>query len=161
MTWNKPKVEENTSIDSLLYEKWAIEPIEMETPNYDYGASQEPLNASYQVRNLNWWWWKIKTWYSSISSWYTDVAITWVWFKPKAIQVVVHSSNKVAWGYADDVWWTLNQRCIYADWWAYGNQNTRLFRFWPTELWLLVSFDSDWFTVKSDLSARMIWTCFW
>ena len=137
-----------------------LKPETLDVPDYRYWWSEEPLDASYQVRNINWWW-KVKTWFSSIASWYTDVAITWVWFKPKAIQVVVHSSNKVAWGYADNVWWTLTQRCIYADWWAYSNQSTRLFRFSSTEVWDLVSFDSDWFTVKSDLAATMIWTCFW
>ena len=106
-------------------------------------------------------WGKIRTWYASIPSWYTDYAITWVWFKPKAIQVVVYNWNKVAWWYADDVWWTIWQRCIYADSWAFSEQNWRLFRFDNINRWYLVSFDSDWFTVKSELNAVMIWTAFW
>jgi hypothetical protein len=140
--------------------------IETEPLNY-YSDVFTPWQTKQRLkiwREVEWnlsGWWKVKTWYSSIPSWYTNFAITWVWFTPKAIQVVVQSSNKVAWGYADNVWWTLTQRCIYADWWNYSNQTTRLFRFSGTEVWDLVSLDSDWFTVRSDLSATMIWTCFW
>ena len=106
-------------------------------------------------------WGKIKTWYIVCPSWYTNFAVTWVWFKPKAIQVVVHNWNKVAWWYADDVWWNIQQQCIYADSWNYANQNGRLFRFDNLNRWDLVSFDSDWFTIKSDLICAVIWTAFW
>lgn len=111
--------------------------------------------------NISWAWLKIKTWFSSIPNWYTNYSITWVWFKPKAIKVVVYSWNKVAWWNADDVWWTIQQQCIYADSWNYSDQNGRLFRFDNINRWDLVSFDNNWFTVKSDLSATMVWTCFW
>jgi hypothetical protein len=138
--------------------------IETEPLNY-YSDVFTPWQTKQRLkiwREVEWnvsGWWKVKTWYSSLSIW--SNSITWVWFTPKAIQVVVQSSNKVAWGYADNVWWTLTQRCIYFDWANYSNQNTRLFRFDWTNVWLLNSIDSDWFTVTSDLSATMIWTCFW
>lgn len=148
------------SIEDLIRSGWDISPIDMQVPDYDYGASQEPLNAEFQVRNINAWWWKVKTWYVSITAW-TWIQITWVWFTPKVIQVVVHSWNKSAWGYADDVWGTLTQRCIYQDSWSWWNQNSRLFRFSSAEVWLLVSIDSDWFTVNSDLNCTMIYICFW
>lgn len=159
MNWTKePKIVEDTSFDKLLEDFWVIEPVEMQTPDYSYWASQEPLNASYQIRNLNWWW-KVKTWFSSISAGTTN--ITWVWFKPKSIQVVVNTSNRVAWGYADNIWWTLTQRCVYFNWSTYNSQPSRLFRFDWINVWNLISIDNDWFTVSSDLSATMIWTCFW
>ena len=137
-----------------------IYPETIDLPTYDYWKSQNTIDANISIRNINWWW-KVKAWYVSIPSWYTDYAITWIWFKPKAIQVVVHSWNKVAWWSADDIWWTIQQQCIYADSWAFSEQNWRLFRFDNINRWYLVSFDSDWFTVKSELNAVMIWTAFW
>ena len=160
MTSNKPL--ENETIDDLLKNKDEVYTNEvMETPDYSYWASQMPLDWSYQVRNINTWWWKIKTWYISVNSWYTNQSITWIWFKPKAIQITIHSWNKVAWWYANDNNWTIQQQCIYADNWSYIEQNWRLFRFDNTNRWLLVSFDNDWFTIKSDLSAVMIYQCYW
>ena len=156
------KDQENEDIESLIIKDKdsVIESDILEVPDYSYWASQEPLDWQFQVRNIASWW-KVKTWYSSIPSWYTDFAITWLWFTPKAIQVVAQSWNKWAWGYADNVWWTLTQRCIYSNSGALWESSSRLFRFSGTEVWLLVSLDSNWFTVKSDIAATMIWTCFW
>lgn len=129
--------------------------------DYEYGWPIQKLRPWIEVE-WSTWWWNIKTWYSSIPSGYTNFSITWVWFKPKAIQVTVYNwSNKIAWGNADNISWSISQRCIYFDWTNYSDQNTRLFRFDWTNRWDLVSFDTDWFTIKSDLSAIMIWTCFW
>lgn len=160
MTIDKKNLE-NENIDQLIIKEKGnvIENEVLETPDYSYWASQEPLNASYQVRWLKVWWWKMKTWFSSISA--GSTSITWVWFKPKVIQVVVNTSNRVAWWYADNIWWTITQRCVYFNGSTYDSQWSRLFRFDWSNVWNLVSIDSDWFTVSSDLSATMIWTCFW
>ena len=100
---------------------------------------------------------KLKTWRTQIPWWYINYSITWIWFKPKIIQVIVQNNNKVAWGTADEN----NQQCIYADNWNYTTTTTRLFRFDNINVWFLVSIDNDWFTVKSDLVADMIYTCIW
>ena len=132
------------------------------TDMYEAWQTKAPLIIGQEVEWTVWGgWWQVKTWYVSVPSGYTDFAITWVWFTPKVIQVTVHSWNKSAWGYADNVWWTLAQRCIFQNAGSWDNSNIRLFRFSSTEVWLLVSIDSDWFTVKSDLACTMIYTCFW
>jgi hypothetical protein len=100
---------------------------------------------------------KLKTWRTQIPWWYINYSITWIWFKPKIIQVIVQNNNKVAWGTADEN----NQQCIYVDNWNYTTTTTRLFRFDNINVWFLVSIDNDWFTVKSDLVADMIYTCIW
>jgi len=124
--------------------------------DYNYWKTKEKLVIWREVKWNSWI--EVKTWYSSIIAWNTNIV---VWFKPKAIQVVVHSWNKCAWGYADDIWWTIWQRCIYSDSWSFSNQSSRLFRFSWTEVWSLASFNADWFSVWSDVGAIMIWTAFW
>lgn len=165
MKSNKEKQIKNQSIDKLIRE-WRSDIIEKETldtPDYSYWQSQEPLDAEFQVRNIWWAWWKFNSWYDwSVPAWYTNYSITWVWFKPKSIEVKILSFtwNIAVWGNASDNW-TINQNCIYSNAWTFGYDNNRLFRFSWTEVWTLVSFDADWFTIKSDLDCRIIWTCFW
>lgn len=157
MTW----VNENTSIDEIIEEQGVIQPLELETPDYSYWASQEPLNASYQVRNINgWWgWWKVMTWFNDFWPWTRSIT---VWFKPKAINVSVRTSNGLAWGSATS---PSNQQCVALYLTSTPNsdsQNGRLFRTWSTSwLWSLVSIDEDWFTVSCDISFTITWTAFW
>lgn len=165
MKSKKEKAIESQSIDKLLRE-WKsdiVEDIIIDVPDYSYGSSQEPLDANFQVRNINSWWGKINSWYDWwVPSWYVDYSITWVWFKPKAIEVKIipYTWNIAVWGTATNNW-TIKQSCIYSNAWSFSYDNNRLFRFSGTDVWTLVSFDSDWFTIKSDLDCRIIWTCFW
>lgn len=163
MKSKKEKTIESQSIDKLLRE-WKsdiVEDIIIDAPDYSYGASQEPLDANFQVRNI--WWGKIKTWITPwVPSWYVDFSITWVWFKPKAIKVeVLYWASVIAWGTADNTSWTLTQQCIWSNSWSLDYSTSRLFRFSWTQVWDLVSFDADWFTIKSDVSCIIQWTCFW
>lgn len=158
MTWNKkPKVEENTSIDSLLQEKWAIDPVEMETPNYDYGASQEPLNASFQVRNIKSWWWKYKLLDFTITQTWS-LSITWIWFTPKIIYL--YASQAVWWNEFWSYWSNgidiNNSKCLFwwSIWWSYvtrlyfGNDIILVRNDSSLTIWLLTSLDNDWFTLN-------------
>ena len=165
MKSKKEKVIDWQSIDKLLRE-WKSDIIEndiIEVPEYDYGASQEPLDWAFQVRNISWWASKIKTWITPwVPSWYTNFSITWVWFKPKALQVtVLYWASTVAWGIADETNGTLTQQCVWSNSWSMDYSTSRLFRFSWTLVWDLVSFDADGFTVKSDVNCIIQWTCFW
>jgi len=85
--WEDTKVKWVEKIETIY-------PETIELPNYQYWQSQNTLDYELALRNKPSWWGNIKTWYSSIPSWYTDFAITWLWFTPKAIQVVAQSWNK-------------------------------------------------------------------
>jgi hypothetical protein len=150
------------SIDDLIVKErdsdFVIDTLEI--PDYSYGYNNESLDYNRLRNKPSWWGWLVKTWYASIPGWYTDFAITWVWFTPKALHITVQTSGKAAWWFAHTDGTSITQWCTYSpgSWFSYSN--IRLFRFDWTNVWLLVSFDADWFTVKSDLACTMIWSCF-
>lgn len=116
---------ENESIDQLiLKDKWSVFENEvLEIPDYSYWASQEPLNASYQIRNIKWW---SKTLYFTklASAWTWIVNYTWFWFTPTAYIIQAWYKWALSWtstSYCTNFWWVI--------WWFYQypwyqNENT-------------------------------------
>lgn len=169
MSYKEPKIEEakEESIDSLATaNKWEIDLPELETSDYSYWASQEPLNAEYQVRwisNIS-----IKSW-SITFTWSTwNKSVTGIWFKPKTVQLNASANGIARWisvGTADD--WQTGQ-CVYQYWDSALDANSiiklRNSSATPTHEAQLVSMDTDGFTVDFTTFTtycECTYTCFW
>lgn len=170
------KLEENETIDDLiLKDKWSvIENDILEVPDYSYWASQEPLNASYQLRNIKWWW-KVKTliFERLASVWTWTQSFTWFWFTPTSYTIQTTRTWITTtfypcfsdWAYD----WTTQMIRQVADWYSrvltwcvwrllYTNQ------WWWTTNIVHSSLDTDWITLNFTTSSEdcyLVITCYW
>jgi len=97
-----------------MYKEVIVDSIKTQDSTYlnsfEYWQTKEQLQPWIEVA---WWstWWKFKVWSGTFSAiWNTS--ITWVWFKPKYIQIQATITVSNVW---DSNWiadWT-NQSCIY------------------------------------------------
>lgn len=173
--------QETLSKQEKVWEK--IETVELETietPNYDYWLSQNTIDWPIAIRNL--WWNYYESWDDDNWAWTVpyDIQITWVWFKPKLIQIVATRAQSwhsvISWGNAVD--WS-KWSCIY----QHDNSNTIIsgtsyqsskiisleWQVWWTYPDIeaeLKSMDNDGFTLtvtRNDLwtNFTFTYTCFW
>jgi len=168
-----PKVEETTSIDKLLINQGVIQPIEMINPDYSYGASQEPLNASFQVRNIPQ---PTPTVFNMKIGHFTitttgSIVITGLWFTPNHIRLLANLSWGT-WSISSDSitnWTTTHTTYQYNTTTVMRNyyNNTNLIFLedcssWVCQnmTWVLTSLDTDWFTINiSNKTLAWTWDC--
>lgn len=158
-----------------------ITPENIETPDYSYWKGQDTLDAKVAIRNLSkvaisWKYedilnkpnvWNCMVWNVVIPWGDVNISITWIGFKPNEIHITASQwkdwNNSLCWWYWCETNGNIKQVCRYSQ----NNlanttqSDNRLFRFSATETWLLVSFDNDWFTLKSSFTCNITYICKW
>ena len=154
-TYSDKNIDNYEEIDSVLGTRKVVIP----------GMNDLPINwpLSIQWFNMNWW---SKTWRVSFSSW--NIQITWIWFKPSVISIVVSNSNGFSFwqaqvllkGGLEERSHSLNIN--YSKEWElllWTDRTWAFFRIWDN-VGRLQSFDDDWFSFTSNFSATMDFICY-
>lgn len=147
--------------------------LEISTPDIEvkYWVNTPQLRTWVEV--LWWSWWLFYIWNDSLSSTWNKI-ISWIWFKPKYIEIYARMLSW--WENSYSNWYSdwLNNFCILYFWdnlynWWSGYSGTNIIELYWNTSWYeveaqLISLDNDWFTLSCtsrDVSNIFIYKCFW
>ena len=158
-----------------MYKEVKIDSIDTQDSTYlnsfEYWQTKEQLQPWIEIA---WWSWaKFKVWSGTFTATWNQ-SVTWVWFKPKYLQIQATITANNIW---DSNWMTdwVTQSVIYqfiTGWPTIVNDRNSIYIIyvynqtaWLVSIGQFVSFDSDWFTINiTNLAAWNIkyqYTAFW
>lgn len=163
MTSKEIKIEtiDNQSKPDIEY----ITPEYLETPNYEYWFNQQPLDYEKALRNKPTSWLRVKLGATTITSTWT-LAITWIWFRPKLVNIISNrSANWISIGNSD---WVSQFVDYIDDWWGAWTSNSLIINHrdaWSTKCQAsLTSLNADWFTLDVtflSVNTDIKYICYW
>ena len=142
----------------------------VQVPDYQYGLSQNTLNANIALRNVSSWW----NYYASHTTFATTwvKTISWVWFIPKHIKFIAFISWTNQWG-SDGYYNNGNVYCRYTYvtgwnsvyWWVgYSIYCYSQYSWWNVSIATTVTPIADWFTINvtnvSWWAISLLYECF-
>ena len=130
----------------------SIKPDIIQTPNYDYWTSQEPLDYELLRNKPSASWGQYKLWNFTIT-WTWNISITWVWFTPKLVKFTIWDSSWNIWGW---IWsmTSLSQQCYNIT--NSVNITSQCIYYW-NPIWaraVYVNMNNDWFVINCTYFSR-------